>query len=247
MSAMTYAVSDTATLTGRMLKHNVRSIDTIMTVLITPIMYKLSTWKCIAAFEGIVNHLESNRQMRPAAIEALRQLGDPRAIPHLFPMLDDKTDAWEEDNHGPTLRVCDLVDQAIRQLDPTIPAQPQVVNLPKIAIPAYGIGMPPNQVSPLRPTPIALFPIIAGLLEIPVIIGVVIWQLFHTGAVADTPNKTHWSNAICLIVPSIGVIGGLWIGLTLIPQRKIDRVLLILGYLLCGIFVVSFMWEWLFD
>lgn len=42
MSAMTYAVSDTATLTGRMLKHNIRSIDTIMTVLITPIMILLA-------------------------------------------------------------------------------------------------------------------------------------------------------------------------------------------------------------
>ena len=42
MSAMTYAVSDTATLTGRMLKHNIRSIDTVMTVLITPIMILLA-------------------------------------------------------------------------------------------------------------------------------------------------------------------------------------------------------------
>lgn len=42
MSAIAYSVSDTATLTGRMLKHNVRSIDTVMTVLITPIMILLA-------------------------------------------------------------------------------------------------------------------------------------------------------------------------------------------------------------
>jgi ABC-2 type transport system permease protein len=42
MSALTYAVSDTTALTGRMLKHNVRSLDTIMTVLITPIMILLA-------------------------------------------------------------------------------------------------------------------------------------------------------------------------------------------------------------
>jgi ABC-2 type transport system permease protein len=42
MSTLTYAVSDTATLTGRMLKHNIRSLDTIMTVLITPIMILLT-------------------------------------------------------------------------------------------------------------------------------------------------------------------------------------------------------------
>ena len=42
MSTLTYPVSDTAALTGRMLKHNVRSLDTIMTVLITPIMILLA-------------------------------------------------------------------------------------------------------------------------------------------------------------------------------------------------------------
>jgi len=215
-------------------------------VLITPIMYKLSQWKYSAAFEGIVRHLESNREMRPSAIEALRKLGDPRAIPHLFPMLDDKTDAWEEDNHGPTLRVCDLAESAIRQLDPTIPAPAQVMNLPKIALPAYGAGMSSNQVNSLRPTPIALFPIIAGLLEIPIIIAVVVFQFINIGAVSDAHKKTHWADAICLILPTIGVMGGLWIGLTLLPQRKIDRVLLIIGYLLCGIFVIMFSWEWIF-
>lgn len=42
MSALTYPVNDTAALTGRMLKHNIRSLDTIMTVLITPIMIMLA-------------------------------------------------------------------------------------------------------------------------------------------------------------------------------------------------------------
>lgn len=42
MSALTYAVSDTSWLTGRMLKHNIRSLDTIMTVLITPILILLA-------------------------------------------------------------------------------------------------------------------------------------------------------------------------------------------------------------
>ncbi len=42
MSTLTYAVRDTEALTGRMLKHNIRSLDTIMTVLITPIMILLA-------------------------------------------------------------------------------------------------------------------------------------------------------------------------------------------------------------
>lgn len=42
MSAIAYSVSDTAALTGRMLRHNIRSIDTVMTVLVTPIMILLA-------------------------------------------------------------------------------------------------------------------------------------------------------------------------------------------------------------
>jgi hypothetical protein len=47
---------------------------------------------------------------------ALRELGDERAIPHLEPLLTDRTDAWREDNHGPTLRVCDVARDAIAAL-----------------------------------------------------------------------------------------------------------------------------------
>ncbi|MGV1036575.1 MAG: ABC transporter permease [Candidatus Nanopelagicales bacterium] len=42
MSLHSYAVSDTARLTQRILKHNIRSIDTVMTVLFTPIMILLA-------------------------------------------------------------------------------------------------------------------------------------------------------------------------------------------------------------
>ena len=57
MSAMTYAVSDTATLTGRMLKHNIRSIDRIMTVLITPIMLMLAF---VFVVGGAISELPGN-------------------------------------------------------------------------------------------------------------------------------------------------------------------------------------------
>lgn len=38
------------------------------------------------------------------------------ALPYLQPLLDDKTDPWPVDNHGPMLRVCDLAKEAIEQL-----------------------------------------------------------------------------------------------------------------------------------
>lgn len=56
------------------------------------------------------------QELRPDAVQALEDFGDPAAIPHLEALLDDKTDAWEEDNHGPILRVCDVATTAIARL-----------------------------------------------------------------------------------------------------------------------------------
>lgn len=68
-----------------------------------------------AALPAIVGQLD-HPALRAHAIEALADLGDPRAVPHLRPYLDDKTDAWREDNHGPMLRMCDLAQAAIKRL-----------------------------------------------------------------------------------------------------------------------------------
>jgi HEAT repeat protein len=54
--------------------------------------------------------------LRPHAVEALGDLGDVRAMPALERLLEDQTDAWAEDNHGPMLRVCDLAEAALRRL-----------------------------------------------------------------------------------------------------------------------------------
>lgn len=64
-------------------------------------------------------------ELRPHVVEALADLGDPRAIASLEPLLQDRTDAWPEDNHGPMLRVCDLAAAAIERLrrEPADPAR----------------------------------------------------------------------------------------------------------------------------
>lgn len=75
----------------------------------------LGRMKDRSAFEAIAKRL-ADRALRPHAVEALAELGDPRAIAHLEPLLRDRTEAWEIDNHGPMLRVCDLAQDAIAQL-----------------------------------------------------------------------------------------------------------------------------------
>jgi HEAT repeat protein len=68
-----------------------------------------------AALPAIVQYLP-NPKLRPDAVEALGDLGDARAIPYLQGLLNDDTEAWEIDNHGPMLRVRNLVRTALAQL-----------------------------------------------------------------------------------------------------------------------------------
>jgi HEAT repeat protein len=60
--------------------------------------------------------LMSKANFCPHVVEALGELGDARAIPFLVRHLEDETDAWPVDNHGPMLRVSDLAEEAIRRL-----------------------------------------------------------------------------------------------------------------------------------
>jgi len=85
------------------------------TVVQIAVMHKLSRIKLHEAFSAIVARLAA-AELRPHAIVALEELGDARAIPFLEPYLKDKTDAWQEDNHGPMMRVCDLAKGAIARL-----------------------------------------------------------------------------------------------------------------------------------
>jgi len=63
----------------------------------------------------IVERLASP-DLRAQAIQALADLEDPQAIPFLEPYLNDATELWEEDNHGPIVRVCDLANTTIQHL-----------------------------------------------------------------------------------------------------------------------------------
>ena len=55
-------------------------------------------------------------ELRPDVVQALEDFGDPRAIPYLETLLGDTTDAWEADNHGPTLTVSNVATTAIARL-----------------------------------------------------------------------------------------------------------------------------------
>ena len=81
----------------------------------TAAMRTLGRMQDPVALPVIVERLASP-ELRPHAIQALADLGDIRAIPALEPFLDDTTQLWAEDNHGPMARVCDLTEAAILHL-----------------------------------------------------------------------------------------------------------------------------------
>ena len=71
---------------------------------------------------GPIGELLKHRdeEVRFAAIGALGYLGilgDRRAIPMLVPLLADKTEAGEVDNHGPMQTVGDLAHEALQKLE----------------------------------------------------------------------------------------------------------------------------------
>jgi HEAT repeat protein len=68
-----------------------------------------------AVLPALVEYL-SDPSLRPHVVEALSDQRDSRAIPYLETLLSDKTPAWEIDNHGPMLHVCDLAKSAIERL-----------------------------------------------------------------------------------------------------------------------------------
>lgn len=86
------------------------------------VLCALGRFRDTAAFEPIAACL-ANPNLRPHAVQALRHLGDPRSLPLLDSLKSDATVAWTED-HGPDVRVSDLVTQAIKEIRSMPPPKP---------------------------------------------------------------------------------------------------------------------------
>jgi hypothetical protein len=83
------------------------------------VIRKLGSLRDDAALPALVGCLDV-AELRPHAVEALGDLGNAYAIADLKPLLNDITPAWEVDNHGPMLRVCDLAKSSIERLRRTV-------------------------------------------------------------------------------------------------------------------------------
>jgi HEAT repeat protein len=70
----------------------------------------------VSAALPIIREYLKDPATRADAIEALADFGDPAAIAHLEPLLQDTSDSGQTDDRGWPLRVGDVADEAIRRL-----------------------------------------------------------------------------------------------------------------------------------
>ena len=198
-----------------------------------------------AAFNALVSQLNVPA-MRPHAAEALARHRNPAAIAYLQPLLSDTTPAWEEDNHGPMLRVCDVAGEAIVSLGGTVEAR---VAPPRLAMaatprplvgrgqPAPAMNFPPPRLTSwqqVRP----FIPLLAAGLEIPWFLLGILIILFIVG---DQPPPPGFSHSVDRVFPLFAIVPaalGLMMGLLIIvhhwPSKLAARICLILGEILCA-------------
>lgn len=204
----------------------------------------LGRLKHAPAFDAIVRRL-GDGDVRPHAVEALGDLGDKRAVAHLTPLIADATEAWQEDNHGPMLRVSDLAKAAIAKLGGAVEA-PALLRVAKAAAPAAVAPTPSRPRAKAAPfDPLVYLPLIAGLAAMPWFGVVAFAVLFTTGRIATNDAKTQTLDLIAIIPPAIGLLAAVIAIFRGAPRSKTETLCLVAGIVLCGVFAFSFGWEYL--
>ncbi len=190
-------------------------------------VHELGRVKPRGALEALVERLDQE-QLRPYIVQALENLGDPAAIPYLERFLQDQTEAWPEDNHGPMLRVCDQVQSSITKLSQPIP---MATHLPP--------PLPPRPSGGFRyQNLLAYVPLAAVVLEVPWFLLTVFILLFMAGdePFHSTPALERGLSLFAAIPGDIGlIIIFRW------PSGTARRVCLVIGEIIClAIALVAF-------
>jgi hypothetical protein len=161
--------------------------------------------------------------MRGHAVEALADLDDVRAIPRLESLRSDTAGAWREDNHGPTLRVCDLAGSAIERLQ--------------------GSAASPALARRATTSRLAYVPLVAALFELPWLGAIVIAVLFTKGHFDINARETQLLDLVALLPPVVGLAAGAAAIARGAAVRMAAWVCLVVGFVVCGLLAFSFGWE----
>ena len=79
------------------------------------VIRKLGQLKDPAALPALLRFLD-DPDYRGDAMQAISDLGDARAIPAIESLLNDRSEVWQEDNHGPMVHVGDFARDTIARL-----------------------------------------------------------------------------------------------------------------------------------
>ena len=184
------------------------------------------------AFHMLLEQLASE-ETRWDAVGALSDLGDPRAIPHLEPLLDDRSNLRGQDDRGCSIDVRDIAGYAIRRLQ----------FLAKNAHMCGGPAVPPR----LKPNfnPLAYLPLAASIVEVPWIAVVVSLPSGPSNGRSRAEN-TERNHQLDLLA-SIPVAAGLIIGIAMLvlgkAKRLPDQICIYLGCAICAGFLYALIRE----
>lgn len=179
----------------------------------------LGRMQCVEVLPVILSHL-ADKETRWDSVEALSNLGDPRAIPYLKPFLNDQSDLRGEDDRGCVIDVRHITGCAIRRLE--FLGGPQPIRS-RLNLFAYLL-------------------LIAAIVEIPWIIIVVTFPPapLVAGSRAANTARNHWMDLLAAIPVAAGLLIGLAVLMCGTARRLPERVCLYLGCAVCAVFLYAF-------
>ncbi|MDX2200996.1 MAG: HEAT repeat domain-containing protein [Phycisphaerae bacterium] len=202
-----------------------------------------------AAMPAMLAALE-NASVRPHAISALADLGDPGAIAAIERYLNDRGDAWPVDNHGPMMSVGEVAAEAIAKLrqagvdgwsgqrwtdDPSSPDRDDGAMERSSARPRSDLGA-----SIFGQRLLTYLPLVIACFEL-IWVGALVQsgQAAHQGRGPTTEDHRRTA-ALAILPPLIGLGIGILMAVRRWPTKWLDRGALLLGVLICGLWALGF-------
>lgn len=187
-----------------------------------------------AIFPALLPYLDQDMRLRASVIEAMGDLRDRRAIPHLLRFLPDRTDAPSDDNFSPRWRIADVTQAALLKIeDASLPEDaPSLAAIDDIDI------LPATRRSFWPFVPLCL-----AILALPWAAMIIFAAAMSSDEIADSDQTAHRLDAIAAAPAIIGLVITLAIAATNWPRGLIERFCLLIGGICCAAVTFSFGWE----
>ncbi len=202
-----------------------------------------------AAMPAMLAALEDAR-VRPHAISALADFGDPGAIPAIERYLNDRGDAWPVDNHGPMMTVGEVAAEAIAKLRQAgvdgWSGRPGADDPSSVDRDDGTMGRSSDGVrrdlgaSYFGQRLLAYLPLVIACFEL-IWVGALVQagQATRQGRGPTTEDHRRTA-ALAILPPLIGLALGVLVAVRGWPAKWLDRGALVIGVLICGLWAFGF-------